>query len=50
MQDALLYAVATACMLVLALLLWIGLDLHYRALPRRAKALAAGKTRLDKLA
>jgi hypothetical protein len=50
MHEAMLYTVATACVLVLALLLGIGLDLQYRALPRRAKALAAGKSRLDKLA
>jgi hypothetical protein len=50
MHDAQLYAVAAACALVLTLLLCIGLDLHYRSLPSRAKALAAGKTRIDKLA
>lgn len=50
MNDTLVLVVAAACVAVLVLLLAIGLDLHYRHLPNRAKALAAGKNRIDKLA
>ena len=42
--------VAAVCIAALLLLLAIGIDLHYRALPRRAKELAAEKSRLDKFA
>jgi len=50
MHATMVYVVAVACVVVLALLLGMGLDLHYRAMPRRALALSAGKNRIDKLA
>jgi len=49
MNDTFVWALGGLCVATLFVLMGVGLDLHYRLLPSRAKARAAGKTRIDKL-
>ena len=49
MNDTFVWALGGLCVATLFVLMGVGLDLHYRLLPSRAKAHAAGKTRIDKL-